>query len=64
MLEEKALRTRIEEWYLRENIIPPQIEMFHQLALAKIALKSILSEFNKGADVERLTLFGFGDHLS
>lgn len=64
VLEEKALRTRIEEWYLRESIIPPQIEMFHKLALAKIALKSILSEFNKGADVERLTLFGFGDQLS
>jgi hypothetical protein len=64
ILEEKKLRTKIEEWYLREDIKPPELEMLHTLALAKIAAINILSEFNKGEDVERLTLFGFGDDLA
>lgn len=63
ILEEKQMRERIHEWYLRENVIPPQFEEIHILSLAKTALNSILAEFEK-ADVERLTLFGFGDQLS
>lgn len=63
ILEERQMRERIQEWYLRENVIPPQFEEIHILSLAKTALNSILAEFEK-ADVERLTLFGFGDQLS
>lgn len=63
VLEEKTLRTKIENWYLKEDVKPPQLELLHVLALSKIALKTILSEFDKDEDLERLTLFGFGDEL-
>lgn len=63
VLEEKNMRDQITEWYLRENVKPPQFEELQVLAQAKIACDSILSEFEKDPDLERLTAFGFGDSL-
>lgn len=63
VLEEKTMHSLITEWFLREDVRPPQLEEIHLLALAKTALNSILCEF-ENADTERLTLFGFGDSFS
>lgn len=63
VLEEKQMCDQIREWYLRENIIPPIFEKLHVLALTKVALNSVLAEFELNADTGRLTLFGFGDQL-
>ena len=63
ILDEKNMRDQITEWYLRENVIPPEFEGLQVLALAKNAYDSILSAFAKEPELERLTLFGFGDSL-
>jgi len=64
VLEEKNMRDQITEWYLREDVKPPQFSELLILALAKIACDSIISEFEKDPDLGRLTVFGFGDSLT
>lgn len=63
LLEEKTMHDLVSEWFVRQDVNPPQFQEIHLLALAKTALNSILTEFER-ADVERLTLFGFGDQLN
>lgn len=61
--EEKAMRDAITNWYLREDLNPPQLEALHKVALAAIAVSSIIRTFDQEPGAERLTLFGFGDHF-
>lgn len=63
LLEEKEMRDEITAWYLKENVNPPQFEELHKLALAKIALDSIILTFETDMEAERLTLFGFADTI-
>jgi len=64
ILEEKNMRDQITEWYLREDMKPPQFSELQVLAQAKLACDSIHSEFEKDQSLERLTVFGFGDSLT
>jgi hypothetical protein len=63
ILEEKTMRDAIAAWYLREDLTPPQFEVLHKVALAAVALSSILKTFEREPEAERLTLFGFSDHF-
>jgi len=63
ILEEKNMRDQIQAWYLKEDVIPPQFEEIHKLALAKIALDSTLTIFEQEPQTERLMVFGFDDRL-
>lgn len=63
VLEEKNMRDQITAWYLKEDIIPPQFEEIHKLALAKVALDSTLTIFEQEPQTERLMVFGFDDRL-
>jgi hypothetical protein len=63
LLEEKNMRDQITAWYLKEDVKPPQFEEIHKVALAKVALDSALTIFEKEPQTERLTVFGFDDCL-
>lgn len=63
LLEEKNMRDQITAWFLKEDVKPPQFEEIHKVALAKVALDSALTIFEKEPQTERLTVFGFDDCL-
>lgn len=56
LMEEANLAADIKKWYIREDLKPPEYELLHLLALAKLAVDSVILELEKGAS--RVLLFG------